>query len=57
MAGSVPDIPGIRAPDDVAYVLRKQVAMLLKRSSTSFPGAQPVSFLKEHIKKNLEQEE
>ncbi|KAK7204294.1 mRNA capping enzyme, catalytic domain-containing protein [Myxozyma melibiosi] len=57
MAGSVPDIPGVRAPARYAEGLRQDVARLLRRHNTSFPGAQPVSFLKRHIAENLERED
>ncbi|KAK9317943.1 mRNA capping enzyme, catalytic domain-containing protein [Lipomyces starkeyi] len=57
MPGSVPTIPGDKAPPQYAEGLRLEVARLLKRHSTSFPGAQPVSFLKKHIIENLERED
>ncbi|KAK9386980.1 mRNA capping enzyme, catalytic domain-containing protein [Lipomyces mesembrius] len=57
MTGSVPTIPGDKAPPQYAEGLRLEVARLLKRHSTSFPGAQPVSFLKKHIIENLERED
>lgn len=49
MPGSVPEIPGIKAPHDLARTLQDEVANLLKRNSTNFPGAQPVSFARHHI--------
>ncbi|RPB08935.1 hypothetical protein P167DRAFT_577780, partial [Morchella conica CCBAS932] len=38
---SVPDIPGIKADHKLAQMLRKEVAEMLGRTSTGFPGAQP----------------
>ena len=49
MGGSVPDIPGIKADGDLLATLRSEVAFLLERKSTNFPGAQPVSFAARHI--------
>ncbi|KAK9454704.1 mRNA capping enzyme, catalytic domain-containing protein [Dipodascopsis uninucleata] len=57
MAGAVPSIPGIKAPPQYADGLRQVVARLLRRKNTNFPGAQPVSFNKSHIKENLEKED
>ncbi|KAK9473606.1 mRNA capping enzyme, catalytic domain-containing protein [Dipodascopsis tothii] len=54
---SVPSIPGVKAPPDVAHTLRQQVARLLQRNAYSFPGAQPVSFAKRHIVENLAAED
>ncbi|KAL9129014.1 MAG: hypothetical protein Q9217_002416 [Psora testacea] len=48
MASSVPDIPGIKAPPDLAQRFRYEVANVLGRKQTSFPGAQPVSFAAKH---------
>ncbi|KAL8963428.1 MAG: hypothetical protein Q9193_000315 [Seirophora villosa] len=48
MGGSVPEIPGIRATADLLRALRQEVAELLGRRSTGFPGAQPVSFAARH---------
>ncbi|KAF3913619.1 hypothetical protein ABW21_db0201198 [Orbilia brochopaga] len=45
----VPSIPGLKAEPSVALTLRREVAELLKRSTISFPGAQPVSFATRHI--------
>ncbi|KAJ1991782.1 Dcp1p-Dcp2p decapping enzyme complex alpha subunit [Dimargaris cristalligena] len=47
--GVIPDIPG--SPVDLQYAkeLRTKVAQLLQLNHERFPGAQPVSFLKEHI--------
>ncbi|KAI1417629.1 mRNA capping enzyme, alpha subunit [Hypoxylon sp. FL1857] len=43
------DEPGLKVPGDVVMSLRQEVAGLLHRSSTSFPGAQPVSFTRKHL--------
>ncbi|KAL9006235.1 MAG: hypothetical protein Q9188_001007 [Gyalolechia gomerana] len=48
MGGSVPEIPGRRATGDLLRAFRREVANLLGRNSTSFPGAQPVSFAARH---------
>ncbi|KAF2196874.1 mRNA capping enzyme, alpha subunit [Delitschia confertaspora ATCC 74209] len=50
MASSVPpSIPGIQLPYEDAEDLRAQVAELLERDNKRFPGAQPVSFARQHI--------
>ena len=50
MQSSVPpEIPGWQMPHQDAEQLRRDVADLLGRDSTRFPGAQPVSFGREHI--------
>ena len=41
--------PGIKASPDLAQELRQQVANMLKRQILKFPGAQPVSFAREHL--------
>ncbi|KAI0455354.1 mRNA capping enzyme [Xylaria acuta] len=43
------DEPGLRASGDLLHTMRKEVASLLGRSSTGFPGAQPVSFSRKHL--------
>ncbi|CAJ2510161.1 Uu.00g060610.m01.CDS01 [Anthostomella pinea] len=43
------DQPGLKATGQLLYGLRQEVAEILKRSSTGFPGAQPVSFARRHI--------
>ncbi|KKY20881.1 putative mrna-capping enzyme subunit alpha [Phaeomoniella chlamydospora] len=40
---------GIKADDDLAHMFRQEVARLLGRTNTNFPGAQPVSFAARHI--------
>ncbi|KAL8841466.1 MAG: hypothetical protein Q9170_000929 [Blastenia crenularia] len=49
MVGSVPEIPGIRATRDMLRGFQREVANLLGRSNTNFPGAQPVSFAASHL--------
>ncbi|KAF2008574.1 mRNA capping enzyme, alpha subunit [Aaosphaeria arxii CBS 175.79] len=44
-----PQIPGTHVAPQDAEELRGVVADLLERESTRFPGAQPVSFAREHI--------
>ncbi|KAF2743060.1 mRNA capping enzyme, alpha subunit [Sporormia fimetaria CBS 119925] len=51
-----PQIPGEQVPDGDAEGLREYVAQLLQRGTTRFPGAQPVSFAREHISKLQEVE-
>jgi mRNA guanylyltransferase len=41
--------PGIKAQGQLLHDMRREVASLLKRSSTGFPGAQPVSFARQHL--------
>jgi mRNA guanylyltransferase len=44
-----PQIPGEQIPHGEADPLRSEVAHLLGRDNLRFPGAQPVSFSREHI--------
>ncbi|KAF2277011.1 mRNA-capping enzyme subunit alpha [Westerdykella ornata] len=44
-----PEIPGTQVPPSEVHGLREQVATLLMRDNTRFPGAQPVSFARHHI--------
>lgn len=53
---SVPQIPGIRAEGELAQSFRHEVAQLMGRTNTSFPGAQPVSFARKHIDELCNQE-
>ncbi|KAF1812587.1 mRNA capping enzyme, alpha subunit [Eremomyces bilateralis CBS 781.70] len=49
MSGPVPQIPGIKCEPALAEEFRKEVAELLHRRQSSFPGAQPVSFARHHL--------
>lgn len=49
MGHVVPTMPGLKAPHDLAQTFRYEVASLLDRKQTSFPGAQPVSFAARHL--------
>lgn len=49
MGGSVPEMPGVKADGQMAMEFRHEVAELLNRNQTSFPGAQPVSFAAKHL--------
>ena len=49
MPGSVPIIPGEKVDHQHAMGIRYEVAGLLGRSQTTFPGAQPVSFAAKHL--------
>ena len=48
MGGSVPQIPGTPASGELLRTFRREVADLLGRNNTNFPGAQPVSFAARH---------
>ncbi|KAI1804379.1 mRNA capping enzyme, alpha subunit [Daldinia bambusicola] len=50
------DEPGIKVPPDVVAGLRQEVASLLHRSSTAFPGAQPVSFTRKHLEELMRED-
>lgn len=56
MAGSVPDLPGIRAPSEGAREIMQDIQRLIDRRSRNFPGAQPVSFAKRHIEDLLSED-
>lgn len=45
----MPDLPGTKAPAELAQPFRYEVSNLLGRKSTAFPGAQPVSFAAKHL--------
>ncbi|KAK6865603.1 hypothetical protein PG995_002131 [Apiospora arundinis] len=44
------DVPGVKLADDEARHLRQDVQRLLGRERWDFPGAQPVSFARHHLK-------
>jgi mRNA guanylyltransferase len=48
--------PGVKAEGQLLYAMRKEVAELLGRHQTSFPGAQPVSFARQHLEELTKQE-
>ncbi|CAF3440848.1 unnamed protein product, partial [Fusarium graminearum] len=41
--------PGVKAHGQLLHEMRREVATLLGRSHTGFPGAQPVSFARQHL--------
>ncbi|KAF2497371.1 mRNA capping enzyme, alpha subunit [Lophium mytilinum] len=44
-----PGIPGSKMPGEAERQLRRMVAELLERDTDRFPGAQPISFAREHL--------
>lgn len=48
--------PGVKAGGQLLYEMRREVAELLGRHQTSFPGAQPVSFARQHLDDMCKQE-
>jgi mRNA guanylyltransferase len=44
-----PQMPGNLVPNEDARGLKEEVSILLERDRTTFPGAQPVSFGREHL--------
>jgi mRNA guanylyltransferase len=48
--------PGVKAEGALLYELRKEVANLLGRHQTGFPGSQPISFGRQHIDELLNRE-
>ncbi|KAM7185373.1 mRNA capping enzyme alpha subunit-like protein [Rhypophila sp. PSN 637] len=48
--------PGIKAEPPLARKLRQEVATLLGRNQTTFPGAQPVSFSRRHIEELMRED-
>lgn len=48
--------PGIKAEGQLLYTMRNEVAELLGRHQTGFPGAQPVSFARQHLEEMTKQE-
>lgn len=53
---SVPQIPGIKTESPLLDEFRIEVANLMQRNNTNFPGAQPVSFARHHIQELCNQE-
>jgi len=50
VSSAPPQIPGIQISNDAALELKRHVANLLERENPNkFPGAQPVSFAREHL--------
>ncbi|KAI9166862.1 mRNA-capping enzyme subunit alpha [Paramyrothecium foliicola] len=41
--------PGVKAEGQLLFAMRKEVAELLGRTQYTFPGAQPVSFARQHL--------
>jgi mRNA guanylyltransferase len=58
MTGPVASIeaPGIKIDGKLLHNMRTEVARLLDRNSTNFPGAQPVSFARRHLEELTKQE-
>jgi mRNA guanylyltransferase len=48
--------PGVKAQGELLHAMRREVADLLDRSSTNFPGAQPVSFARQHLQELMREE-
>ena len=49
ISSAPPSIPGYQLSNDEAHDLRRGVADLLQRDNIRFPGAQPVSFARQHM--------
>jgi mRNA guanylyltransferase len=49
MPSKLPSIPGLLIEGDLAADFRHEVAALLDRKNTGFPGAQPISFNRHHL--------
>ncbi len=50
------DAPGVKADLPLAQRMRKEIADLLRRQQASFPGAQPVSFTRNHLEELRQKE-
>ncbi|KAL2213646.1 mRNA capping enzyme, alpha subunit [Sarocladium strictum] len=48
--------PGVKAQGELLHEMRREVAQLLERNQTGFPGAQPVSFSRQHIQELLRED-
>lgn len=48
--------PGVKAEGPLLSTMRREVADLLERNQLSFPGAQPVSFARQHLDELTKQE-
>lgn len=55
--GAVPEIPGIRAPPEYETMHGRNIARILGRDRYRFPGSQPVSFARRHLKRNLREQD
>ncbi|KAL6705144.1 Dcp1p-Dcp2p decapping enzyme complex alpha subunit [Coniothyrium glycines] len=51
-----PQMPGFQIPGPDAQGLKEEVANILERENPRFPGAQPVSFAREHLEELQRQE-
>lgn len=49
ISSAPPAVPGHQLPNDESEDLKREVAGLLKRDNPRFPGAQPVSFARQHM--------
>jgi mRNA guanylyltransferase len=48
--------PGVKAEGPLLATMRREVANILDRNQTGFPGAQPVSFARQHLEELTRQE-
>ena len=48
--------PGVKAEGELLSAMRREVANILERNQLSFPGAQPVSFSRQHLEELTRQE-
>lgn len=56
MEGISIDAPGVKLQGNLLLDFRREVARLLRRNNTGFPGAQPVSFVRKHLDELRSQE-